>query len=91
MHLYKLSCTFESIYYLLESDNDSAGLYDCAGHVVPYLVLVKIGKPAERTRLGNRGKRDSQMLLMHFLNNVRVSYPFFSFTNLFYRFTSIRQ
>jgi chitin synthase len=73
-----------------------SGLYECAGHVVPYLVLVKIGKPTERSRPGNRGKRDTQMLLMHFLNKVRFSYFrvrlfFYSFTNLFYRFTSIRQ
>jgi chitin synthase len=47
-----------------------SGLYECAGHVVPYLVLVKIGKPTERQRPGNRGKRDSQMVLMHFLNKV---------------------
>ncbi len=47
-----------------------AGLYECAGHVVPYLVVVKVGKPTERSRPGNRGKRDSQMLLMHFLNKV---------------------
>ncbi|KAG8850411.1 hypothetical protein FRB91_009071 [Serendipita sp. 411] len=45
-----------------------SGLYECAGHVVPYLVLVKVGKPTERQRPGNRGKRDSQMALMHFLN-----------------------
>lgn len=48
-----------------------SGLYECSGHVVPYLVVVKIGKPTERSRPGNRGKRDSQMLLMHFLNKVR--------------------
>jgi chitin synthase len=48
-----------------------SGLYECSGHVVPYLVVVKIGKPSERSRPGNRGKRDSQMLLMHFLNKVR--------------------
>ncbi len=48
-----------------------SGLYECSGHVVPYLVIVKIGKPTERSRPGNRGKRDSQMLLMHFLNKVR--------------------
>lgn len=48
-----------------------SGLYECAGHVVPYMVLVKIGKPTERSRPGNRGKRDSQMLMMHFLNKVR--------------------
>ena len=47
-----------------------SGLYECAGHVVPYLVVVKIGKPTERSRPGNRGKRDSQMVIMHFLNKV---------------------
>ncbi|PPQ79006.1 hypothetical protein CVT25_002315 [Psilocybe cyanescens] len=50
-----------------------SGLYECAGHVVPYLVLVKIGKPTERSRPGNRGKRDSQMVLMHFLNKVHFN------------------
>ena len=47
-----------------------AGLYECAGHVVPYLVIVKVGKPSERPKPGNRGKRDSQMIVMHFLNKV---------------------
>ena len=47
-----------------------AGLYECAGHVVPYLVVVKVGKPTERPKPGNRGKRDSQMIIMHFLNKV---------------------
>ena len=50
-----------------------AGLYECAGHVVPYLVIVKVGKPTERPKPGNRGKRDSQMILMHFLNKVSAS------------------
>ncbi|KAG8798072.1 hypothetical protein FRC16_008063 [Serendipita sp. 398] len=52
-----------------------SGLYECAGHVVPYLVLVKVGKPTERQRPGNRGKRDSQMALMHFLNKVHFGSP----------------
>ena len=47
-----------------------SGLYETAGHVVPYLVVVKCGKPGEKSRPGNRGKRDSQMILMHFLNKV---------------------
>ena len=47
-----------------------AGLYECAGHVVPYLVIMKVGKPTERPKPGNRGKRDSQMIVMHFLNKV---------------------
>ncbi|KAH8112775.1 glycosyltransferase family 2 protein [Phellopilus nigrolimitatus] len=52
-----------------------SGLYECAGHVVPYIVVVKVGKPTERSRPGNRGKRDSQMLLMHFLNKVHFNAP----------------
>ncbi|KAF8119292.1 chitin synthase-domain-containing protein [Boletus edulis] len=52
-----------------------SGLYECAGHVVPYLVIVKVGKPMERSRPGNRGKRDSQMVMMHFLNKVHFNLP----------------
>ncbi|KAF5366143.1 hypothetical protein D9757_010944 [Collybiopsis confluens] len=52
-----------------------SGLYECAGHVVPYLVIVKVGKPNERSRPGNRGKRDSQMIIMHFLNKVHFNTP----------------
>ncbi|CAG8584609.1 9735_t:CDS:2 [Ambispora leptoticha] len=50
-----------------------SGLYECSGHVVPYLVIVKVGKPTERSRPGNRGKRDSQMILMKFLNKVHFN------------------
>ncbi|OAX32769.1 hypothetical protein K503DRAFT_841616 [Rhizopogon vinicolor AM-OR11-026] len=42
----------------------------CAGYVVPYLVVVKIGKPSEHSRPGNHGKCDSQMVIMHFLNKL---------------------
>ncbi|KAF7319245.1 Glycosyltransferase family 2 protein [Mycena chlorophos] len=52
-----------------------SGLYECKGHVVPYLVVVKVGKPTERSRPGNRGKRDSQMVVMHFLNKVHFNAP----------------
>ncbi|GAA98572.1 glycosyltransferase family 2 protein [Mixia osmundae IAM 14324] len=52
-----------------------SGLYEHAGHVVPYIVLVKVGKPNERSRPGNRGKRDSQMILMRFLNRVHFEAP----------------
>ena len=47
-----------------------SGLYEISGHVVPYIVVVKCGKPGEKQRPGNRGKRDSQLILMHFLNKV---------------------
>ncbi|ORX53060.1 chitin synthase [Hesseltinella vesiculosa] len=47
-----------------------SGLYECEGHVVPYVVVVKVGKASERAKPGNRGKRDSQMICMNFLNKV---------------------
>ncbi|KAJ1977574.1 hypothetical protein H4R35_002241 [Dimargaris xerosporica] len=52
-----------------------SGLYECSGHVVPYLVIAKCGKPTERARPGNRGKRDSQLILMHFFNKVHFNKP----------------
>ncbi|KAH9947205.1 chitin synthase [Amylocystis lapponica] len=52
-----------------------SGLYEFEGHVVPYIVVVKVGKPTERTRPGNRGKRDSQILMMQYLNRVHFDTP----------------
>ncbi|RKP26540.1 chitin synthase-domain-containing protein [Syncephalis pseudoplumigaleata] len=49
------------------------GLYECKGHVVPYIVVVKVGRPSERARPGNRGKRDSQLILMRFFNAVHFN------------------
>ncbi len=40
-----------------------------------YMVVVKVGKPTERSKPGNRGKRDSQILLMHYLNRVHFDSP----------------
>ncbi|KAI8618859.1 chitin synthase-domain-containing protein [Chytriomyces sp. MP71] len=50
-----------------------SGLYEIQGHNVPFIVVVKTGKPSERSRPGNRGKRDSQMILMRFLNRVHFN------------------
>ena len=49
-----------------------SGLYEFEGNVVPYIVIVKVGKESEQTKAkpGNRGKRDSQILLLSFLNRV---------------------
>lgn len=47
-----------------------SGLYEREGHVVPYVVVVKVGKASERSKPGNRGKRDSQIICMNFLNKV---------------------
>ncbi|OAD77723.1 glycosyltransferase family 2 protein, partial [Phycomyces blakesleeanus NRRL 1555(-)] len=52
-----------------------SGLYECSGHVVPYIVISKVGKPSERQKPGNRGKRDSQLILMRFLNKVHFNAP----------------
>ncbi|KAI9251371.1 chitin synthase-domain-containing protein [Phascolomyces articulosus] len=52
-----------------------SGLYECSGHVVPYVVVVKVGNASERQKPGNRGKRDSQMVLMRFLNKVHFDTP----------------
>ncbi|TFY68562.1 hypothetical protein EVJ58_g936 [Rhodofomes roseus] len=52
-----------------------SGLYEFEGHVVPYIIVVKVGKPTERTKPGNRGKRDSQILLMQYLNRVHFDAP----------------
>jgi len=50
-----------------------SGLYEVQGHIVPFLVVVKVGKPSEVSRPGNRGKRDSQMVIMRFLNRVHYN------------------
>ncbi|ORX48286.1 hypothetical protein DM01DRAFT_1309811 [Hesseltinella vesiculosa] len=52
-----------------------SGLYECHGHVVPYVVVAKCGRPSERQKPGNRGKRDSQLVLMRFLNKVHFNAP----------------
>ena len=39
------------------------------------MVVVKVGKPSERSKPGNRGKRDSQVLLLRYLNRVHFDAP----------------
>ncbi|EKD21609.1 uncharacterized protein L3040_004833 [Drepanopeziza brunnea f. sp. 'multigermtubi'] len=68
--------SFESLGEGLKQHNMGkiySGLYEVQGHIVPFLVVVKIGKPSEVSRPGNRGKRDSQMVLMRFLNRVHYN------------------
>ncbi|KAH8681031.1 class VII chitin synthase [Xylariales sp. PMI_506] len=54
-----------------------SGLYEFEGNVVPYVVIVKVGKESEQSmsKPGNRGKRDSQILMMSFLNRVHHRAP----------------
>ncbi|KAM0754954.1 translation initiation factor IF-2 [Meredithblackwellia eburnea MCA 4105] len=70
--------SFQSIGNGLKQHNMAkiySGLHEAAGHIVPYIVVVKCGLPTEQSRPGNRGKRDSQMLLMRFLNRVHFDAP----------------
>ncbi|KAL5364161.1 chitin synthase-domain-containing protein [Aspergillus floccosus] len=54
-----------------------SGLYEYEGNVVPYVVVVKVGKESEQSKAkpGNRGKRDSQIQLLGFLNRVHHRAP----------------
>ncbi|KAI9274222.1 chitin synthase-domain-containing protein [Sporodiniella umbellata] len=49
-----------------------AGFYVCKGHKVPMILVVKVGNPDEqgKPKSGNRGKRDSQLILMNFFSRV---------------------
>ncbi|CAO3597381.1 unnamed protein product [Absidia cylindrospora] len=49
-----------------------AGHYLCKGHKVPMILIVKCGNPDEqdKPKAGNRGKRDSQLILMNFFSRV---------------------
>ncbi|KAI1765507.1 glycosyltransferase family 2 protein [Hypoxylon sp. FL1150] len=70
--------SFESLGEGLKQHNMGkvySGLYEVQGHIVPFLVIVKVGKPSEVSRPGNRGKRDSQMVTMRFLNRVHYNLP----------------
>lgn len=47
-----------------------AGWYLAGGHKVPMILVIKCGTPSERGTMkpGNRGKRDSQLILMNFFS-----------------------
>ncbi|PJF19368.1 Fungal chitin synthase domain-containing protein [Paramicrosporidium saccamoebae] len=49
-----------------------AGQYHCRGRVVPCILIAKCGPPEESTssKPGNRGKRDSQLIVMNFMQRV---------------------
>ncbi|KAF9974787.1 hypothetical protein BGZ73_001721 [Actinomortierella ambigua] len=49
-----------------------SGLYEFEGHMVPYVVVAKVGMPNETSKPGNRGKRDSQLILMKYLNSIHT-------------------
>lgn len=52
-----------------------SGIYHVKGHNLPFIVIVKCGAKDEKSKAGNRGKRDSQVLLMRFLKRVYSGEP----------------
>lgn len=53
-----------------------SGLYEIQSRSVPFILVVKVGHDTETNRPGNRGKRDSQMILMKFLNKIHFQSAF---------------
>lgn len=51
-----------------------SGLYENEGNLAPFICIVKCGAEGE-SKPGNRGKRDSQLILMNFLNRVHYGDP----------------
>jgi chitin synthase len=49
-----------------------SGLYVLNGQSVPYIVVAKLGDISENNKPGNRGKRDSQLVLMQYLSRVHL-------------------
>lgn len=50
-----------------------SGIYKgVPGAYLPFIVVVKCGNKKETSRHGNRGKRDSQILLLNFLSNIHA-------------------
>ncbi|KAJ3414709.1 hypothetical protein HDV05_006146 [Chytridiales sp. JEL 0842] len=52
-----------------------SGLYSIQARYIPFIFVMKCGKEGETEKPGNRGKRDSQMILMKFLNRVNFGTP----------------
>ncbi|KAJ1548666.1 hypothetical protein HK405_000890 [Cladochytrium tenue] len=52
-----------------------SGHYTKLGKSMPFVVVVKTGAPSEQFRPGNRGKRDSQLILMRFLSSTHYGLP----------------
>ncbi|KAI8829076.1 chitin synthase-domain-containing protein [Chytriomyces cf. hyalinus JEL632] len=52
-----------------------SGLYSIHARYIPFIFVMKCGKEGETAKPGNRGKRDSQMILMKFLNRVNFGTP----------------
>jgi chitin synthase len=51
------------------------GYYAKNGKYLPFVVLVKVGREDEKVKPGNRGKRDSQLILMRFLSRCHFHAP----------------
>lgn len=66
----------EETYYHYKSlgtgfkEDNYAKVYTGIWNETPYVIVLKCGNSDEKSRKGNRGKRDSQMVIMKFLNEI---------------------
>lgn len=69
-----ISYSYESLHGLNEA-KVITGLYKFEGRSIPVLLIVKCGTAVEQlstTKPGNRGKRDSQLIMMKFFSNLTM-------------------
>ncbi|KAJ3044729.1 hypothetical protein HDV00_001133 [Rhizophlyctis rosea] len=71
-------CSYEAVASGMKKHNMAkvyCGHFVHEGHRVPTVLIVKCGPPHEQSepKPGNRGKRDSQLILMHFLSRVLLN------------------
>ncbi|KAL5035368.1 hypothetical protein BDV3_005309 [Batrachochytrium dendrobatidis] len=52
-----------------------SGIYETQDRRIPFIVVVKVGIATEHQKPGNRGKRDSQLILMQFLSRMHYKSP----------------
>ena len=52
-----------------------SGYFQGEGEDIPFIVVLKIGNEGETLKPGNRGKRDSQLILLRFLSRANYSAP----------------
>lgn len=52
-----------------------SGVYAVNGQSIQYIVVIKIGREGEVIKAGNRGKRDSQLVLLRMLSRAHYDQP----------------
>ena len=51
------------------------GHYECSCASLPFMLIIKIGSGKDPSDTGNRGKRDSQLIMLKFFSKITYNYP----------------